>query len=53
MYYTFATHVPVGPMTNILEAHVTQFKMWSDHINANCAEEGKIRLKWQVFKYPN
>jgi hypothetical protein len=29
------------------------FKIWSDHIITNCAEEGKMDLKWQVFKYPN
>jgi hypothetical protein len=36
-----------------LEAQKAQFKIWSDHINTSCAEEGKVRLKWQVFKYPN
>lgn len=50
MTYIFASQVPVGPMAISFEAHLAQFKIWSDHINTNCAEEGKIRLKWQVLK---
>jgi hypothetical protein len=53
MSYIFAFQIPVGPMANSLEGHMTYFKIWSDHISTNCAEERKIRPKWQVFKYPN
>jgi hypothetical protein len=45
MSHIFAFQITVGPMANSLEGHMTHFKIWSDHINTNCAEEGEIRFK--------